>query len=250
MFPFFSRRARTGPATPATPTSTTSSKRVAARNAQAAAEEGTLNSYEMDSSDSNSSSRRYSDESLPPGTVRLEDAGVSAGRGNGHLILQPHPSEDPNDPLNWSKKRKFVNFAIICYYSLMIFVILDIGGVAWQNYIDELDMTDDELNITYAVNCAGLAVGCIFFIPFSLKYGRRPVYIVSTVITFAMSIWQAALHSYGEMVATQLISGLSGAVSETLVQLTVIDMFFVHQRATMNGIYLMMVAIGGLSLPD
>ncbi|KAH8657495.1 major facilitator superfamily domain-containing protein [Tricladium varicosporioides] len=184
-----------------------------------------------------------------PGTIRLERAGLSPGSGDGHLILQPQPSEDPNDPLNWSKWRKFVNFSILCFYSLIIFTILDIGGVAYQSYISELGMTWGELNITFAANCAGLAVGCIIFIPFSLKYGRRPVYIVSTIITFGMSVWQAKLNSYGEMVATQVISGLSGAVSETLVQMTVMDMFFIHQRGTMNGIYLVMVAIGSFLGP-
>jgi hypothetical protein len=76
-----------------------------------------------------------------------------------------------------------------------------------------------------------------------------------------MAIWQAKLNTFWEMVVTQVISGLSGAVSETLVQITVskstwlsgklkvnarkvVDMFFIHQRGTMNGIYLMMVAIG------
>jgi MFS family permease len=93
--------------------------------------------------------------------------------------------------------------------------------VAWQDYVDEFGMTWDQLNVTYACNTAGLAVGCILFVPFALKYGRRPVYIISTIITFGTSVWQATLHSYGEMAATQVISGLSGAVSETLVQMTV-----------------------------
>lgn len=36
-----------------------------------------------------------------------------------------------------------------------------------------------------------------------------------------MAVWQAKLNTFGEMLATQVISGLSGAVSETLVQMTV-----------------------------
>lgn len=64
-----------------------------------------------------------------------------------------------------------------------------------------------------------------------------------------MAIWQASLHTYGEMLATQVISGLSGAVSETLVQMTVADVFFIHQRGTMNGVYLMMVSTGTFLAP-
>ncbi|RDL36768.1 uncharacterized protein BP5553_06120 [Venustampulla echinocandica] len=193
--------------------------------------------------------QRPSEEPFAPGTVRLERRGISTGHRDGQLLLQPQPSEDPNDPLNWSRRRKFVNFSIICFYALMTFTILDIGPAAWQDYIDELDMSWAQLNATFASNTAGLAVGCIIFIPFTFKYGRRPVYIISTIVTLAMSIWQAKLNSFGEMVATQVISGLSGAVSETLVQMTVTDMFFVHQRGTMNGLYLLMVTIGTFLAP-
>lgn len=119
----------------------------------------------------------------------------------------------------------------------------------WSLYYSELGISYTELNNTFATNCAGLAVGCVIFIPFALKFGRRPVYIISTFITFGMAIWQAALHTYGEMLATQVISGLSGAVSETLVQMTVADVFFVHQRGTMNGVYLLMVTAGTFLAP-
>jgi len=98
---------------------------------------------------------------------------------------------------------------------------LDIGPLVWQLYNEELEISYSQLNNTFAANCAGLAVGCIIFIPFALKHGRRLVYIVSTVITLAMAVWQSKLNTSGEMLATQVISGLSGAVSETLVQITV-----------------------------
>lgn len=39
------------------------------------------------------------------------------------LILQPRPSDDPEEPLNWSAARKSVNFGIVCFYALMTFVL-------------------------------------------------------------------------------------------------------------------------------
>ncbi|OJJ50112.1 hypothetical protein ASPZODRAFT_149519 [Penicilliopsis zonata CBS 506.65] len=44
--------------------------------------------------------------------------------------------------------------------------------------------------------------------------------------------------------AALLVAGLAGAVSESLFQVTVADLFYVHQRGTMNGIYLVIVTIG------
>jgi hypothetical protein len=45
-------------------------------------------------------------DNLPPGTVLLESRTVNTGHGgDGHVLLQPTPSRDPNDPLNWSNGR-------------------------------------------------------------------------------------------------------------------------------------------------
>lgn len=101
---------------------------------------------------------------------------------------------------------------------------LNISPIIWQDYNTELGISYPNLNNAFAVNCAGLAVGCLIFIPFALKYGRRPVYIVSTAITFITAIWQALLRDLPNMMATQAISGMSGAVCDVVVQMTVCDM--------------------------
>ena len=42
-------------------------------------------------------------ETFPPGTVLLEDPNAKTNHGrDGHVVLQPTPSRDPNDPLNVS----------------------------------------------------------------------------------------------------------------------------------------------------
>lgn len=58
------------------------------------------------------------DHKLPhvPGTVLLDDGeapvedehhGLKHGTGkDSHIVLSPQPSEDPNDPLNWSRWKK------------------------------------------------------------------------------------------------------------------------------------------------
>lgn len=54
------------------------------------------------------------DERFPPGTVRLIDLdGNMEGRhadgsSEKDVVLHPMPSEDPEDPLNWSFRRKLL----------------------------------------------------------------------------------------------------------------------------------------------
>lgn len=53
----------------------------------------------------------------------------------------------------------------------------------------------------------------------------------------------------GDLMGSNVLSGIAGAVSESIVQMTISDMFFVHQRATMNAVYLVMTGIGSFLAP-
>jgi hypothetical protein len=59
-------------------------------------------------------------EEIVPGTVHLVDLGHEVtGKhlgGNADIVLVPQPSSDPEDPLNWSPKRKgFAIGMVFCY---------------------------------------------------------------------------------------------------------------------------------------
>lgn len=52
------------------------------------------------------------DMRLVPGTVHLVDLDHSMHTRHvedGDIILDPAPSSDPDDPLNWSPRRKFIS---------------------------------------------------------------------------------------------------------------------------------------------
>lgn len=154
------------------------------------------------------------------------------------IVLHPTPSSDPNDPLNWSTVRKIVNFTLVSLYVLLTFVQLDIGFTAWEAYQLELGFDYDLLNAATATNYGGLAIGCIFFVPLVHKYGRRPMYIFSTILQLVSCVWFAKIQNKGDLIGSNLLSGLGGAISETIVQVTIADLFFVHHHAAGNGWYL------------
>ncbi|KAL8821473.1 MAG: hypothetical protein Q9223_000481 [Gallowayella weberi] len=65
------------------------------------------------------------DEEYPPGTVRLVDVqGIShAKHASGvqqDIVLVPAPSDDPDDPLNWSPRRKILATASTCVYTFTV----------------------------------------------------------------------------------------------------------------------------------
>jgi len=59
------------------------------------------------------------DDDAVPGTVHLVDldhtmATLHAGKGD--IVLVPTPSDDPDDPLNWSPRRKMMSTVCVSVY--------------------------------------------------------------------------------------------------------------------------------------
>lgn len=85
----------------------------------------------------------------------------------------------------------------------------------------DMGLSFEQLNNAQSANLAGLAVGCIFFIPLTKKYGRRSTYVVSTAVMAVVSWWSTYMETQAELILTNLFYGLAGATNETIVQVTV-----------------------------
>lgn len=77
------------------------------------------------------------------------------------------------------------------------------------------------MNHGYAANTATLAIGCNFLIPIALRYGRRPMYILSVITLLGIAIWQAVFKTGSEIIAFSVLCGIPGALNEALFQVTV-----------------------------
>lgn len=145
---------------------------------------------------------------------------------------------------NWSKARKYVNFGLVLSYVLFTFVLLDVAPVAYGGLVEDVGYTYQLSTIATALNFIGLAIGCILFIPFTYRYGRRPIYIISVILQLASAIFAAVVQNTDQLLGSSFLMGLGGAISETIVQITIVDLFFVHQYATTNGWFLFMQGTG------
>lgn len=95
----------------------------------------------------------------------------------------------------------------------------------WPAMMKELGFSIKLVNNGYATGSAALAVGAIMFIPFALKYGRRPMYLFSLIGQIAIMIWSAKTMTAGDLIGTNLCNALFGALAEVIVQMTVAGMY-------------------------
>jgi MFS family permease len=99
--------------------------------------------------------------------------------------------------------------------------------------MEELSFTIELLNNGYATGSAALAVGALIFIPFALKFGRRPIYLISLIGQIAVMIWSAKMQNSADLILTNLFNCLFGALAEVIVQMTIAGVFLQFSLATL-----------------
>lgn len=164
-------------------------------------------------------------ESAPATVPKTSSTGVT---------LIPQPSDDPKDPLNWPPAKKTIILIIWCLGS---FISTGSGlGNALGYFVQaKVYHKDDPIALSYSVVAAtaGIAVGPLFAVPLSRRYGRACVFFWSIVGLLATGIWSATMtHSdqYIAFVMARLFGGLFGGTPPALGADTVVDLFYLHQR--------------------
>ncbi|EJD46874.1 MFS general substrate transporter [Auricularia subglabra TFB-10046 SS5] len=192
-----------------------------------------------------------------PGTELLDDLHASRRRvhaADSHLkrdkhglVLIPQPSDDPEDPLNWPLWRKNALMLVICYGAGLVGAFGPIIGAGLVTVAEDLKTTPDA--ISKLTGDTVLAIGLFLLItaPCSVLWGRRPVFLVGNILLLASSIWSALAADVSSLTAARVIGGCGMAPIEALVEATVADLFFVHERGLWISIW-SFALLGGINL--
>jgi len=73
-------------------------------------------------------------------------------------------------------------------------------------------------------------IGILFWMPIIVKYGRRPVYIISYGAYAACNIWAGVAKTYGSELTARIMIGFFSAAGLAVAPLTITDLFFLHER--------------------
>ncbi|OCF54589.1 hypothetical protein L486_07721 [Kwoniella mangroviensis CBS 10435] len=185
-----------------------------------------------------------SSRELPiPGSVVLVDKDGhqtqhAEGRHNTDVVLSPKPSNDVNDPLRWSWKRKQ-----LAHWMLVVYVMTN--GIALCSLYSVLSPVSEATGISLGTLNAGtgytdlpvLGYGGLITQPLAMMFGKRPMYLISQLGTVAVVIWMAFIKSESEWLANKVIQGLFASPIEMLVEVSIADIFYAHERGFYVGVY-------------
>ena len=173
------------------------------------------------------------DEAVP-GTQRLVDRELSRDHV---LIRRPTPSALPQDPLNWTARRKAL--ATVCTTAYTF-----VNGLAASNLYSILEPLSAERGLSLATLNAGTGylfllagLGLLFWQPLALQYGKRPVYLLSLLGLAAMNVWGPFIGSKSQWYGRSIITGFFASPIEALPEASVADLYFVHERGLYMSIY-------------
>lgn len=80
---------------------------------------------------------------------------------------------------------------------------------------------------------------CNFIIvPCGEIFGRRITLLICAAINLGACIWSAMASSYGSFLAARILTGTGATANESIMNIVVADMYFLHERGSYVGSYL------------
>ncbi|KAI9690986.1 MAG: hypothetical protein M1822_008606 [Bathelium mastoideum] len=149
---------------------------------------------------------------------------------DGKIVLIPQPSDDPNDPLNWSKSKKIWVLAIITYTAFLPDYTSGAGNILPIPQAHEWNLAQYTLQHAVIGNLFCLGVSGLFAVTFANYFGRLPTLLVFQSISLATCAWGAAATSFESYEAARILNGLFESCTQGAGILWIKDIFFFHEH--------------------
>ncbi|KAI1325666.1 MFS general substrate transporter [Xylariaceae sp. FL0255] len=198
---------------------------------------------------------RTSHSSLPTGWIPeppvtpapAEDELGKKKTADGEFILDPQPDDSHNDPLNWPAWRRDLALISLGLYCMVGGGTTPIIAAGFTNVAKDYGINVAEVSYTTGLYMTGLGIGSVIFSPTAILYGKRPVYLFSSILYILTSVWCALSPNFPSLILARIFQGIAVSPVECLPSATIAEIFFLHERAYRIGIYTLLL-LGGKNL--
>ncbi|KIX05595.1 uncharacterized protein Z518_06467 [Rhinocladiella mackenziei CBS 650.93] len=178
-----------------------------------------------------------------PDLKRTVSEGSVAMDGTDYREILPKPSNDPNDPLNWSWAQKHV---VLLLVALMAFQGPFDAASPASGFLEQAPVYHTSVpSMLDSVGAHAVMAGAggLLWVPLSYRYGRSPIYTAGAVVATLGALGCALANDLPAFCGARVVNGLGCSASMSIGALTVKDLFFIHERGQKIGIWTISIGL-------
>ncbi|CZR67177.1 related to multidrug resistant protein [Phialocephala subalpina] len=171
--------------------------------------------------------------------------------GSEIIVWWDEPEDrDPENPMNWSSTKKWVNIGTISVISFLVPLVSSMLGPGVELVMEEFN-TKSTTFATFAVSIfvLGFASGPLFLAPLSELYGRVIIYNVTNVLFLGFTIMCAMSQNESMLLAARFLSGFAGVATITIGSGTIADIMPREKRGKAVSIWSVGTILGPMVGP-
>lgn len=127
---------------------------------------------------------------------------------HGSVQLDPLPSSDPSDPLNWPNWKKNYEIILIAFQTFSSTFMAAGLTPAYEPMAESYGITPHESTYFTSAQICVLRILPLFWVPIMNTYGRRPFRTFSALACCALNIGGGFCTTYGQQMATRVLIAL------------------------------------------
>ncbi|CAH0021898.1 unnamed protein product [Clonostachys rhizophaga] len=132
---------------------------------------------------------------------------------DGAILVDWYYTDDPENPHNWTIKKRLVTTLIICLYTFVVYTTSAIYVPSTEGIMKQFGVSSIVATLGLALYVLGYGVGPLLFSPLSEipRIGRNPVYIVTMFLFVILSIPTAFVGNFPGLVVLRFLTGFFGS---------------------------------------
>lgn len=163
---------------------------------------------------------------------------------HGTLDLEPMPSACDADPYNWPRSKKLSVILLIAFHCMVATLSMAALIPAYSQLAEEFGMTVHDCTYLTLVQVIILGVAPLTWGPLATVYGRRPVFLVSLIMSLIGNIACGVSPNYGSIMFFRAFVAFFLSPANAISSAVVTDIFLRTERARGVGICTLMFSLG------
>ncbi|KAI0366301.1 MFS polyamine transporter [Pilatotrama ljubarskyi] len=199
----------------------------------------------VDASEPNSSENLKARTQKKDKNARNEEDGDNRSLAEDPLVVDWEGPDDPQNPRNWSFKKKWAATAIVSAFTFISPVSSSMMAPASEQIAGEFGITNSSvIALLTSVFVAAYAFGPLILGPLSELYGRSRVLQLANMWYLAWNLGCAFAQNEGQLIAFRFLAGLGGSAPLSIGGGVLGDLFRPEERGQAIALYSLAPLLG------